>query len=71
MRIEQENDHFVIVAGKPRALRYFQFFVDADSACWSKNNSGAAHYSTPESAEASLAKIRDRLRLRREKRSNA
>jgi len=67
MRVEPEGEHFVIISGKARTRtsRYFCFFVDDDSACWSKRNTGAAHYGSRESAESSLAKLRDRQKARR------
>lgn len=69
MRVEQlfGSNRFVVVRGQDERRQFFCFFVDSDSACWSKRQDAAASYAAKELAENAIVPIKARAKSKRGK----
>jgi hypothetical protein len=58
MRVDRDVNAFVIVEGRKKE-RYFCFFVDSSSACWTSDRSGkyVRRYATQERAMRAMRDI--------------
>jgi hypothetical protein len=64
VQVDEVAAGFVIVRGKERDV-FFSFFVDHDSASWTKYSPGARIYQDRAKAGSDLQELRRRARERR------
>ena len=70
MRIEAHLNRWVIVRGNVGRQSFFSFFVDDDSASWTKRKWNCHKFRTHKEAEEALKNLWERNALKRQRRSD-